>query len=249
MKISINHTRVRLLFALVVVALAVLGIVILSGGREVDAGSAAPYNQEEMGADKTFRYEISTYRRFSILAAQIAADPSIDVHPEYARLAGFTVADSDGEFSSGRSTVHDQNRTPWYTTDVGSDGTATVTNHRNATIKTEILPASALEFREREGVPAVGQLLEDGGWTRNGSDTFNGQPVEIHEITFSAEGREPASGIELPYVEDLNPVAFKERVMVSSALNLVLKHDRWSVNSDNESVLIETTEILKAKVE
>ena len=249
MKISANYIRARLMFALAAGSLVVLGIVILSGGGGVDAGSPAPYNQDEMGAGKTFRYEISKYRRFGSLAGQIAADSSIDVHPENARLAGFVVAGSDGGFSSGGSTVHDQYDTPWYTTEVDADGTATITNHRNGAIKTEVLPASALVARTGEDVSSLGEMLVDWGWSRNGSDTFNGHSVEIYEITTSAEGREPASGIQLPYVEDLNPVSFKDKVMVSSTLNMVLKHDRWSINADNDSTLIETTEILKAKVE
>ena len=224
-----------------------LGVVVLATG-ELDADTDAPYSQEELAADQTFRYEVATYRRFGPLAAQIAGDSRIDVHPEHARLSGYVVADSNGNFSSSQSTVHDENRTAWYTTEVDSDGNATVTNHRSSAVKTEVMPAAALRFRADHEAPPLGETLEASGWTRNGSDTFNGQAVEVYEITLSAEEREPASGIELPYVEDLEPVAFKERMMVSSALNLVLKHDRWSVDSGNESVLIETTEILKAKV-
>ena len=247
MQILTNRARAGFTLLLIVGVVSVLGAVVLSA-RGADAGTDAPYSQEEMAADKTFRYEVSTYHRFGPLAAQIAGDSGIDVHPEHARLSGYVVADSNGNFSSSQSKVHDQNQTAWYTTEVDSDGNATVTNHRSGAVKTEVMPASALWFRADE-VPPLGETLETSGWTRNGTDTFNGQAVEVYEITLSAEGREPASGIELPYVEDLEPVAFKERVMVSSALNFVLKHDRWSVDADNESVLIETTEILKAQVE
>ena len=118
-----------------------------------------------------------------------------------------------------------------------------------ARFKTRSMPASSLVFRENGDKPSVVDLLEGWGWSRAGSGTFNGQAVEIYEITTSAEGRVPASGIELPYVEDLNPVSFKERAMVSTTLNFVLKRERWSVDADGEAVLIESNEILKAKVE
>ena len=91
----------------------------------------------------------------------------------------------------------------------------------------------------------------DDGWSKTRTDEFNGRAVNVYEITTSAEGRTPAgsSGVQLPHVEDLDPASFKQRVLVSSDLDMVLKHSRWSVDTDGNEVLIEETAILKSKVE
>jgi len=248
MQFLTNRVRAGFVFLLMAGVVSALGVVVLST-KGVDAVTDAPYNRESMTANKTFEYEISTYHRFGPLATQIAGDLGIDVHPEHARLVGSMVADSDGEFGGSESKVYDQDQTIWHTIAIDADGNATTTNHRNGDVNTEILPASELRFKSGQEVDPLGETFEADGWTRGENGTFNGQPVEIYEILLPAGEREPASGIELPYVDDLQPVSFKERVMVSPTLNLVLKYDRWSVGPDNSSVLVETMEILKAKVE
>lgn len=241
--------RVRAVLALFLVAglAGVAGVALFSTGG-VDANAEVSYNQRDMDADTTFEYEVVTYHRHGPLAAQIGGDTAIDVHPEHARLTGYVIVDSDENFSSSRSMVHDHNQSAWYTTEVDSQGNATVTHHRSGAVIQEVIDPSALLFGSGDA-PKLDDMLEDLGWIRNGSGTFNGQPVDIYEIAYLAEDRDPVSGIELPYVEDLDPVSFKEQAMVSTTLNLVLKHDHWAVDADGEIVLIETMEIHKSKVE
>ena len=253
MKISIKHPRTSLLLVLAIGAFAILGTgaLFLTSGSEVGATGNDRYNKQALTSSSTFKYDIATYRRYGSLSSRVAADTGIEVHPENARLTGTVTVDDDGNFLASSSEVRAQNGDLWYTTVVQADGTSSTTNHRSGETTTEVLPASMLAMDPNLALSGLDDKLTDQGWSKTRTDEFNGRAVNVYEITASAEGRTPAgsSGVQLPQVEDLSPASFKQRVLVSSDLDMVLKHSRWSVDADGNEVLVEQTEILKSKVE
>ncbi|MCE2502328.1 MAG: hypothetical protein J4G13_15955 [Dehalococcoidia bacterium] len=253
MKISIKHARTSLLLVLAIGAFALLGIgvLLLTSESEVAATGNDHYNKESLTSGNAFKYDIARYRRYGSLSSRVAADPSIEVHPENARLTGSVTVDDDGNFLGGNSEVRAQNGDLWYTTVVQADGTSSTTNHRSGKTTTEVLPASMLVMDPNSALSGLDDKLTDDGWSKTRTDEFNGRAVNVYEITTSAEGRTPAgsSGVQLPHVEDLDPASFKQRVLVSSDLDMVLKHARWSVDADGNEVLVEQTTIHKSKVE
>lgn len=254
MNISIGHRRVPLLpmvLALGTISLVAYGIILMMGVGQAGAATKESYNQEDLSSDKTFKYEIAKYKRFGNLSTTIESDVNVEVYPENARTVGWMSVDTNGDFSEAQSEVRSGSGELWYSTVIRADGTSTTTNHRNGRIITESLPASMLVADRDATAPSVGDKLVAGGWTKTGTDEFNGKQVDVYGITISAEGRTPAdeSAIQLPYLEDLDPASFKQQSLVSSELNMVLKHSRWSVDEDGNEVLVEETEILKSKVE
>ena len=197
MKISSNNARTSLLLVLAIGAFAILGAgaLFLTSGSEVGATGNDHYNKQALTSSSTFKYDIATYRRYGSLSSRVAADTSIEVHPENARLTGSVTVDDDGNFLESSSEVRAQNGDLWYTTVVQADGTSSTTNHRSGKTTTEVLPASMLAMDPNSALSGLDGKLTDQGWSKTRTDEFNGRAVNVYEITASAEGRTPAGSL------------------------------------------------------